>query len=117
MAKTPGIEPAVARRLSELVTPTEQGIASRVLLRTSGGSTTLFAFDAGQDISTHTTAYEALAVVLDGALTITIGDVTVSATAGSVVRLPANVPHAVSAPEAARMLLVMFRTEPASLAP
>ncbi len=106
-----GIEPAAARPLSSLVTPTEQGIASRVLVRTAGGTVTLFAFDAGQDVSTHTTAFEALALIQEGALMLTIGDATVRATAGTVVRLPANVPHAVSAPEPARMLLVMFRTE------
>ena len=74
---------------------------------------TLFAFDAGQDISTHTTAFEAVALVLEGALMLTIGDAVVRATAGTVVRLPANVPHAVSAPEPARMRLVMFRTDAA----
>jgi quercetin dioxygenase-like cupin family protein len=108
-----GLEPAVARALADLITPTEQGIASRVLVRTPGGSTTLFAFDAGQEISTHSTSFEALAFVLDGAVTLTIGEATVRATPGTVVRLPANVPHAVAAPEAARMLLVMYRTDAA----
>jgi len=107
----PGLEPAVALALSALITPTEQGIASRVLVRTAGGTMTLFAFDSGQDISPHTTPFEALALVLEGALTLTIGETTLRATPGPVVRLPASVPHSVSAPEPARLLLVMFHAE------
>lgn len=36
---------AQALVLHELITPTEHGIASRVLARTDGGNVTLFAFD------------------------------------------------------------------------
>ena len=106
-----GIESAAAQPLSALITPTEQGIASRVLLRAPGGTMTLFAFDAGQDISSHATAFEAMAQVLEGTISFTIGEASVRAAAGTVVRLPANVPHALSAAEPARMLLVMFRTD------
>jgi quercetin dioxygenase-like cupin family protein len=40
--------------LDTLVTPTAQGIASRVLARTAAGNITLFAFDAGEELSEHT---------------------------------------------------------------
>ena len=102
----PGAE---ALSLHTLITPTEQGIASRVLARSAGGNVTLFAFDAGQGLTEHTTAFDALALVLDGALTLTIGGKAIEAGAGTIVRLPANVPHAVDAGIAARMLLVMLR--------
>jgi hypothetical protein len=42
------VPPAEALSLHSLITPTQQGIASRVLARTAGGNLTLFAFDAGQ---------------------------------------------------------------------
>ena len=103
------LPPAEALLLQSLVTPTEQGITSRVLARSAGGNVTLFAFDAGQGLTEHTTAFDALLLVLDGALDLTIGGTPVHAGAGSIVRLPANVPHAVDAPSAARMLLVMLR--------
>lgn len=107
------IPPAEALLLQSLITPTEQGIASRVLARTSGGNLTLFAFDAGQELSAHTTPFDALVMVLDGALTLTVGGTRVRATPGTIVRMPANVEHAVEAPEPARMLLIMLR-EPGS---
>lgn len=107
-----GIPPAQSLSLASLVTPTSQGISSRVLLKSAGGSVTLFAFDGGQGLSEHTSPYDALVMVLDGALTLTIGGETVLAAPGSVVRLPANVPHGVDAGVPTRMLLTMLR-EPA----
>lgn len=95
--------------LRTLVTPTEQGIASRVLARTSGGNLTLFAFDVGQELTEHTSPFDALVMVLEGSLTLTIGGKEVIATPATIVRMPASVPHAVHAGEPARMLLLMLR--------
>jgi quercetin dioxygenase-like cupin family protein len=74
-----------------------------------GGNLTLFAFDAGQELSEHTTPFDALVLVLEGALTLTIGGTPVRAIPGTIVRMPANIPHAVDALEPARMLLIMLR--------
>ena len=106
---TATIPPAKALALHALITPTEQGIASRVLAKTAGGNLTLFAFDAGQGLTEHTSPFDALVLVLEGALTLTIGGTAVSATPGTIVRMPSDVAHAVDAPEAARMLLIMLR--------
>lgn len=48
-------------------------------------------------------------MVLDGELSLTIGGKPVTATPGTIVRMPANVPHAVDATVASRMLLMMLR--------
>ena len=109
MSTGPRIPSAEALALHSLISPTEQGIASRILIKTSGGNLTLFAFDAGQGLTEHTSPFDALVMVLDGVLTLTIGGTPVRATPGSIVRMPADVPHAVDAPEAARMLLIMFK--------
>ena len=106
---TSTLQPAEALALQSLVTPTEQGIASRVLAKTTGGNLTLFAFDAGQGLTEHTSPFDALVMVLDGSLKLTIGGNAVTASPGSVVRMPAHVPHAVDAHEPTRMLLTMLR--------
>jgi len=103
------IPAAEALLLADLITPTAQGIASRVLARSGGGNLTLSAFDAGQGLSEHSTPYDALALVLEGELTLTIGGAPVHALPGTVVRMPAHVPHAVEAPVPSRMLLLMFK--------
>ena len=109
MAKSPTIASGEALPLHSLITPPDQGIASRVLAKMNGGNVTLFAFDAGQELSEHAAPFDALVLVLEGALTLTIGGTPVRATPGTVVRMPANVPHAVQALERTRMLLIMLR--------
>ena len=103
------LPPSQVFALESLVTSTAQGIASRVLARTAAGNITLFAFDAGEELSEHTTPFDALALTLAGSLALTIGGVDVRTAPQTVVLLPANVPHAVRAVEASRMLLIMLR--------
>ena len=98
--------------LESLVTPTSHGIASRVLARTAAGNITLFAFDAGEELSEHTAPFDALVLTLSGALTLTIGGVNVETAPQTIVRMPAHVPHAVHAGEPSRMLLIMLRDTP-----
>ena len=109
MATTGTIPAAEALRLADLISPTERGIASRVLAKTGGGNLTLFAFDQGEGLSEHTAPFDALVIVLEGLLSLTIDGKTVAATPGTIVRMPASVPHSVEATTAARMLLVMLR--------
>ena len=111
MAST--LPPAELFTLAGLVTPTPNGIASRVLARTAAGNITLFAFDAGEELSEHTAPFDALALTLSGALTLTIGGAEVQTAPQTIVLMPANVPHAVRAAEASRMLLIMLRDAPA----
>ena len=95
--------------LETLVTPTSHGIASRVLARTGAGNITLFAFDAGEELSEHTAPFEALAITLSGTLALTIGGREVQTAPQTIVLLPAGVPHAVRAAESSRMMLIMLR--------
>lgn len=108
-SNTQTLPPGEALLLESLITPTDRGIASRVLAKTTGGGLTLFAFDVGQGLSEHTSPFDAMVMVLSGALTITIAGTPVVVPAGTIVRLPANVPHAVDAGEPTRMLLIMLR--------
>lgn len=86
-------------------------IVSRTLAKARGGTLTLFAFDAGQELSEHTAPFDAFVQVLDGRVELTIGGEKVLASAGETVRMPAHVPHAVRAIEPFKMLLAMVREE------
>ena len=109
MATSPRIPAATPLALHGLIQPTEGGIASRILAKTDGGNLTLFAFDGGQGLTTHTSPFDALVVVLEGAVTLTIAGERVHAVPGTIVLMPANIPHALDAVEATRMLLIMLR--------
>jgi len=103
------LAPGELLTLDALVTPTAQGISSRVLARTAAGNITLFAFDAGEELSEHAAPFDALVITLSGSLVLTIGGRAVQTTPQSVVLMPANVPHAVQATEPSRLLLIMLR--------
>jgi len=103
------LPPGEAHAVQDLLGYAAHGIASRVLARTQGGNATLFAFEAGQALSEHTAPFDALVIVLEGEMTVAVGGKTVAAPAGTVVRMPAHVPHALDARGRARMLLVMLR--------
>ena len=86
-------------------------VVSRTLAKARGGSLTLFAFDAGQELSEHTAPFDAFVQVLDGTVELTIGGEPVVARRGETVRMPAGIPHAVRALEPFKMLLSMVREE------
>ncbi|HKN07579.1 MAG TPA: cupin domain-containing protein [Thermoplasmata archaeon] len=109
MTVKPNIPAAEALELTALISHTDGGIASRVMARAGGGSATLFAFDVGQELSEHTAPYDALVIVLEGTLVLKIGKTSVRAGSGTVVRIPANAPHAVKSHDRSKMLLVMLR--------
>lgn len=99
-------EPAALRALVEF---SAGSIVSRTLHKGPSGSLTLFAFDAGQELSEHTAPFDAFVHVLEGGVELTIGGRGVRASAGEIVLMPRDVPHAVRAAERFKMLLVMLR--------
>jgi quercetin dioxygenase-like cupin family protein len=104
-----GLPPAQALVVANLVDYASSAVVSRTIVKSKGCVLTLFAFDAGQELSEHSTPYDAYVHVLDGAVELTIGGETVRTVAGQVVRMPADVPHAVVAVERFKMLLIMVR--------
>lgn len=86
-------------------------IVSQILLKKDIGNITLFAFDAGQGLSEHTAPFDAVVHVLDGTAQVTIDGVTSAVTAGEMLIMPANIPHALHAEERFKMLLTMIRGE------
>ncbi len=101
---------AEVSRLTELVDYQEGSVVSRTLVKRKTGTVTLFAFDAGQELSEHTAPFDALVQVIDGEAEITVSGAAARVRAGEMVMLPANEPHAVSAPSRFKMILTMIRS-------
>jgi quercetin dioxygenase-like cupin family protein len=85
-------------------------IVSREIVSRKTGSVTLFAFDRGQGLSEHTTPFDALVQVVDGEAEITISGRSHRVTAGQMIIMPANEPHALKAGQRFKMMLVMIRS-------
>lgn len=103
------IAPAKAHELARLVEYAPASVVSRTLVDRPVGTITLFAFDAGQGLSEHSAPFDAVVQVVEGQAELTIGGATVSAHAGQMVVMPANVPHALRAVGPFKMLLTMIR--------
>ena len=84
-------------------------VVSRTLVKKATGTVTLFGFDEGEGLSEHSTPHDALVQILEGKATITVGGKAHEVGAGEVLLLPANIPHALKAPEPFKMLLTMIR--------
>lgn len=96
-------------RLADAIEYGDGSVVSKTLLNKKAGTLTLFAFDAGEGLSEHTSPYDATVYVLDGEGEMIIGGKTVKACAGELVIMPADVPHSVRAVERFKMLLIMIR--------
>ena len=92
-----------------LVAYQDGAVVSRILLKRSGGTVTLFAFDQGQSLSEHTAPFDAIAHVLEGEALITIAGEPLTVPSGEMVLMPAHQPHAVMARTRFKMLLAMIR--------
>ena len=97
-------------RTTELVAYQEGAVVSRTLINQKAGTVTLFAFDAGQELSEHTAPYDALVQVVDGETEITIAGQPYRLKTGEAIIMPANDPHAVKALTKFKMMLTMIRS-------
>ncbi len=95
--------------LAEQVQYEEGKVVSLTLAQQPGVGATLFAFDAGESISTHAAPGDAMATILEGTACITIGGVPHELHAGEAIVMPAGVPHAVKAVTRFKMYLVVVK--------
>lgn len=97
------------RTLGTLLAYQSQAVVSRTLIETEGCTVTLFAFDAGQGLSEHSAPFHAMVEVLEGTAEVRIAGTPHTLSAGQAIVMPADVPHAVRALTAMKMLLLMAR--------
>ena len=82
-------------------------VVSKTLAQNDAVIVTLFAFDKGEEISTHESGGDALVLCLDGEGRITVDGVEHILHEGESILMPARHPHAVFGQERFKMLLVV----------
>jgi quercetin dioxygenase-like cupin family protein len=97
-------------QLADVVNVQPEAVVSREILSKPTGTVTLFAFDAGEGLSEHTTPFDAMVYALEGEVDITISGTHYALHAGEMLIMPADEPHALQAVTAFKMLLVMIRS-------
>ena len=85
-------------------------VVSQTLVERKAGTLTLFAFDKGQGLSEHTAPFDAVVLVVDGLAEISLSGKPHRVSAGQMIVMPANEPHALAAVERFKMLLIMIRS-------
>ncbi len=109
--ENPGtMAPGVVSVLSEAVNVQDGSVTSRQILKRPTGNVTIFAFDKDQGLSEHTTPFDALVYIVEGAAEIQISGESHRLEAGETILMPADKPHSVQAVEKFKMLLVMIRS-------
>jgi quercetin dioxygenase-like cupin family protein len=96
-------------KLTSLAEYQTGAIVSSQISKAENGNITLFAFDQGQELSEHTTPFDALVQVLDGEVEIKISGTPFLLNTGEAIIMPANQPHAVKALKRFKMLLTMIK--------
>ena len=93
---------------ADLVSYQEGQVVSRTLSQNQDISITLFAFDEGEELSTHASGGDAWVYLLDGESNISIGDETFHLSAGQSIIMPANIPHGLTAAKRFKMILIVL---------
>ena len=93
--------------MASLVEYQKGQVVSRTLAQGKPVSITLFAFDEGEDISSHSSSGEALVYLLDGQAEITVGGEKFNLKKGETIVMPAGIPHALNAVKQFKMLLIV----------
>ena len=101
------IEAETVLRLGNQVSYQKGQVVSKTLAQNSALSLTLFAFDKGEEISSHESGGDAMVTCLDGEGKITIDGKVYLLKEGESIVMPAKKPHAVYASEQFKMLLVV----------
>ncbi len=96
--------------LQETLPVSPGAIASRPLLDLPGSTKlVLFAMDAGQELSAHTTPFPAQVLLLEGALSVMVDGTWTDLEPGDQKTLPKGLAHGVRASTPAHWLLIMRR--------
>lgn len=82
-------------------------VVSKTFVQNDAVSVTLFAFDKGEEISTHESDGDAFVTCLDGVGKITIDGIEYILNEGKSIVMPARHPHAVFGEERFKMLLMV----------
>jgi len=95
--------------MTDKVAYAEGSVVSKIIIRNDKGNVTLFAFDKGEFLSEHTAPFDAIVQILDGTGEVVIDGDPFQLKVGESIIMPANIRHAVNAPERFKMLLTMIK--------
>lgn len=94
-------------RLEDLVDYSADQVVSKTLVQNESVSMTIFSFDKGEEISSHSAGGDAMVTVLDGKGKFTVGATEYVLEKGETLIMPKGIPHAVFGIERFKMQLTV----------
>ena len=101
------IEKQVKLALKDQVEYLEGQVVSKTLVQNNSVSMTLFSFDKGEEISTHSSGGDAMVTVLEGKGRFTVADDVFYLEEGDTLIMPKGIPHAVYGEERFKIQLIV----------
>ena len=86
----------------------ERSIVSRTIFKNDTLTAIMFGFDAGEELSEHTSAREAIIHILDGEATILLENRQHAAKSGTWIRMAPDLPHSINALTQLWMILILL---------
>jgi quercetin dioxygenase-like cupin family protein len=99
-----------ASHLKDMVDYQVDSIVSKEIIKKQTGTVTIFAFDQDQGLSEHTAPFDALVYIIDGEAEIIISGEPHRLKEGEMIIMPGGKPHAVTAIQKFKMMLVMIKS-------
>lgn len=96
-------------KIAGLIEVQGKSVVSKTIINRPTGTVTLFGFDRGEKLSEHTAPFDALVSIIEGEMKIFIEGKPFSLSAGEMIIMPANRPHALEAISPCKMMLVMIK--------
>lgn len=101
------IDKSAVLKLKDQVVYQDDQIVSKTLVQNELMSMTLFAFEKGEEISTHAAGGDAMVTVLEGTGRFTVDGVVSILHEGDTLIMPKDIPHAVYGEERFKMQLIV----------
>ena len=95
--------------LAKEVEPPEDGILTRTLFNDDHVKAVIFGFGKGEELSEHTASMPAILHLIKGEATLTLGDDTVEAQAGTWIHMAPELKHSVQTKTPLVMLLLLLK--------
>lgn len=93
--------------LKDLVEYQDGQVISKTLVQNDKVSMTIFSFDKGEEISSHSAGGDAMVTVLEGKGRFTVGGEVFVLSEGETLIMPKGIPHAVFGEERFKMQLIV----------
>lgn len=101
------IEKQTNLKLKDLVEYRPGQVVSKTLVQNEAVSMTVFSFDKGEEISSHSSGGDAMVTVLEGTGKFTVGGKEFILNEGETLIMPKGIPHAVYGEEKFKMQLTV----------